>query len=154
MPIHVENRRRAPRLPTPLIRWIGARILEALGEGASELSVVATDDDAVHALNREWRGKDKATDVLSFSQLEGEMGAFPGPRQLGDVVISMDTAARQAEAIGHALRDEFERLLIHGVLHLLGHDHVNGGLQARKMKGEEERILSILRARRPESPGT
>ena len=121
-------------------------ILEAVEEHDSELSVVLTDDPSIHALNREHRGKDKATDVLSFSQLEGD--PFPGEaRILGDVVISMDTAARQAESIGHSLADEVRRLLIHGVLHLLGHDHVHGGPQARKMKREEERVEEVLRQR-------
>ncbi len=119
-------------------------ILEALGEADSELSVLLTDDATVHGLNREHRHKDAPTDVLSFSQLEGEHVLPGAPRVLGDVVISMDTAARQAESIGHSLADEVRRLLIHGVLHLLGHDHVNGGTQARKMRAEEERLERVL----------
>lgn len=104
-----------------------------------------TDDAAIREINRTWRHKDKATDVLSFSQVEGEP-APPGTRHvvLGDVIISMDTAQRQAEAIGHSLDDEVQRLLVHGILHLLGHDHVHGGHQARRMKLEEQRLLGIL----------
>lgn len=112
----------------------------------SDLSVVLADDATIHTLNLKWRGKDKETDVLSFSQREGD--AFPAPSQapmLGDVVISMDTAQRQAQKIGHSLEDEVARLLVHGVLHLLGHDHVQGGAQSRKMKAEEARILEILK---------
>ncbi|MEM6733107.1 MAG: rRNA maturation RNase YbeY [Myxococcota bacterium] len=125
------------------LRTIAAAILDGLDERNSELSVVMTDDETIRELNRVHRGKDKATDVLSFSQVEGEL--FPGEKRvLGDVVISLDTAARQAESIGHSLEDEVKRLLVHGVLHLLGHDHVHGGPQARKMKREENRILPLI----------
>lgn len=111
----------------------------------AELSVVVTDDEHIHALNREWRGKDKPTDVLSFPQQAPSPGGGP---VLGDVVISGDTAQRQAHERGHSLEHELERLLVHGVLHLLGHDHVRGGAQARRMKAEEERLMRLL-AREP-----
>lgn len=122
-------------------------ILEAVGEERAELSVLLTDDARIRELNREHRGKDEATDVLSFPQVEDEFLLSGAPRILGDVVISMETAARQAESIGHSLAAEVRRLLIHGVLHLLGHDHVHGGHQARKMKQEEARIERALAQR-------
>lgn len=147
MPVALQNRRHHPRLKSAAVRCIAERVLEGLGESEAELSVVLTGDDAVQELNRTYRNKDKPTDVLSFSLLEGE-GELPVElevRVLGDVVISMDTAARQAESIGHSLTDEVTRLLIHGVLHLLGHDHVNGGLQARRMRDEERRLAEWCR---------
>src|SRR5438067_2273405 len=97
------------------------RLLEA--EGISprcELSLVFCDDDQIRELNRDYMGEDCPTDVLSFPQ-----GAPPtprGPRPLGDVVISVPAAARQAAGAGHSLSAEVEWLLLHGVLHLLGHD--------------------------------
>lgn len=105
-----------------------------------------TDDASIQAINRTWRAKDKPTDVLSFSQIEGDEVPAPGSRGavLGDVIISTDTAQRQAERIGHSLDEEIQRLLVHGILHLLGHDHVHGGWQARRMKLEEQRLLGIL----------
>ncbi|MEO0812725.1 MAG: rRNA maturation RNase YbeY [Myxococcota bacterium] len=143
MPVQLQNRRKAPRVASPWVRSLATALLDALDEQGSELSVVLTDDLSIRALNREHRNKDKATDVLSFSQIEGPV--FPGEsRVLGDVVISMETAARQAREIGHSLEDEVRRLLIHGALHLLGHDHVNGGPQARKMKREEDRLERAL----------
>jgi probable rRNA maturation factor len=123
---------------------IARTILGALDSTDADLSIVLCDDATIHALNREWRGKDKPTDVLSFSQVEGERGSAS---VLGDVVISTDTAARQALDAGLSVDEEIVRLLVHGVLHLLGHDHVHGGWQARKMKLEERRILRALRRR-------
>jgi len=98
----------------------------------------------MRALNNSWRGKDKTTDVLSFSQMEGVRPQGDGPDLLGDVVISMPTALRQAVARGHTLEEEMARLLVHGILHLLGHDHVHGGWQAKKMRAEERRLLMAL----------
>lgn len=116
----------------------------AVDEDDSILSAVFTGDEDIRTLNRVHRGHDKPTDVLAFSQLEGKQirGEI---RVLGDVVISMDTAARQAGSLGHSLRHELERLLVHGVLHLLGYDHVHGGREAARMVAEENRILHLLR---------
>ncbi len=119
-----------------------------LEERTVHLSVVS--DDEIRELNRQWRSKDKATDVLSFSQVEASaddgfpVNIFPGPQPLGDIVISFETASRQALEIGHSTDEEYQRLIVHGFLHLLGHDHVNGGRQAAKMKREEERLLVYL----------
>ncbi len=83
------------------------------------VTLVLTTDRRIRFLNRTWRGIDKATDVLSFPA-----GADPGPvRHLGDVVVSRDTAARQARQEGHALATELRVLALHGLLHLLGYDH-------------------------------
>jgi len=126
-----------------------------LGYPDAELSIVIIDDERMHALNLEWRRKDRPTDVLSFPQWSAqELAALSaaqaaGPVVLGDVVISLDTASRQAEALGHTLEAEIRRLLIHGILHLLGHDHVHGGTQARRMKREERRLTLLLDAALP-----
>lgn len=102
----------------------------------AEISVVLTDDEQMHVLNRDYRGKDKPTDVLSFSQLEGEPFAVEAEDriELGDVVISVDTAKRQASAHGHSLQDELNLLLAHGILHLLGYDDEteNGAAEMRR----------------------
>ncbi len=83
--------------------------------------------------------------MLSFAQEEGEgPGPVGAPRVLGDVVISVETAARQATQLGHSLETEMRRLLVHGLLHLLGYEHVHGGRQAAKMKREEARLLGVL----------
>ena len=91
-----------------------------------EWSLTFATDEAVHALNREYRGVDRPTDVLSFAQEEGE-DEFPlhegGERMLGDVIIAVPTALRQAEERGHDVDAELALLMIHGLLHLLGDDH-------------------------------
>lgn len=98
-------------------------MLAALDLSKAELSVLLTDDRTIHALNREHRGKDRPTDVLAFP-LDEEPSAVAGPeRLLGDVVISLDTAARQAAARRRPLEAEVRFLLAHGVLHLVGFDH-------------------------------
>ncbi|MBM4367891.1 MAG: rRNA maturation RNase YbeY [Deltaproteobacteria bacterium] len=108
------------------------RLLALLGRPRAELSVLLCDDAFIAELNRQYRQKEGPTDVLSF--------AMDDERVLGDVVISLDTARRQAEAIGHALDDELRVLLVHGCLHLLGHDHEAPGDDAR-MAAEESRCL-------------
>ncbi|HEX6511890.1 MAG TPA: rRNA maturation RNase YbeY [Chloroflexota bacterium] len=91
----------------------------------AEVNLVLTDDEGIHALNQQYRGVDSPTDVLSFSQLEGESVAatIEGTLLLGDIVISVDTATRQAAELGHELMYELSLLAIHGALHLLGYDH-------------------------------
>jgi probable rRNA maturation factor len=91
-------------------------------DSIQELSLLVTTDPHIQELNRDFRGKDKPTDVLSFPQLEGDH-IGPSPISLGDVVISLDTTLRQAQEIGHSPGNEVLRLLIHGILHLLGYDH-------------------------------
>ena len=122
------------------LRELASRILRDLGSPDAELSILITDDEEVHALNRNYRGKDAPTDVLSFSQMEGE-GGDPEGRLLGDVVISWDRAVRQGEEYGHGTRKELRRLLVHGVLHLLGHDHEGSKEEADRMKTLEDRLL-------------
>lgn len=112
--------------------------LETIGQEHSELSVALVDDAEIRALNARWRDKPRATDVLSFSLLEGDYADHRGGL-LGDVVISVETAAAQAAERRHSLDDEVARLLIHAVLHLIGHDH-EADEEARIMQREERRI--------------
>ena len=117
-----------------------AGVLGAVEAADAELSVMLCSDAAIQALNGEWRGKEVPTDVLSFPQGDMPPGA---PRHLGDVVISLDTAMRQATEQGHSLAQEMAVLLVHGVLHLLGHDHDEAAERAR-MHAEEQRLLAAL----------
>ncbi len=112
----------------------------------AELSLVLVSDAVMRRLNRDWRGKDRPTDVLSFAQAEGPGGAPAG--LLGDVVISLDTARRQAAERAAPLGSELDRLLVHGVLHLLGYDHERSPAEARRMQRRERAL-----ARRMAGPG-
>ncbi|MEO8456586.1 MAG: rRNA maturation RNase YbeY [Chloroflexota bacterium] len=122
-----------------------ARItLEMERTPSCQLSVLVTGDDEVRQLNREYAGDDHATDVLSFSLREGEPFISPDATdRLGEVIVSFDTATRQAEEAGHELEDEIAHLLVHGVLHLLGLDHLEPEDET-KMRLHERRILSEL----------
>ena len=179
------------------LRADARRLMALVGLAACELSIVIADDAFVHALNREFRGKDRPTDVLSFSQLEEAHdvradGARPGQRRaaaprgadsglaagrrrrrgatlaqppppgrlpepppayplvaapgtaLGDVVISVDTARRQARRLGVAPAVRMRTLLVHGLLHLLGYDHERSPAEARRMFARERELAAAL----------
>jgi probable rRNA maturation factor len=136
------RRRGLPAVDKGLLRRRARRILDVLGCDSAELSVCLVEDDTIEALNAAHRGKRRPTDVLSFSLIEGSHAQFRRGL-LGDVVIGVETAARQASAQGRDLNDEIARLLIHGVLHLLGHDHVRAA-EARRMRAEERRLARAL----------
>jgi len=136
-------RRGAARLDPGLLRDRARRILAELCHARSELSVALVDDAEIAALNAAWRRRRGPTDVLSFSLLEGRH-AERRAGLLGDVVIGVGVARRQARAAGRSLDDELARLLIHGVLHLVGHDHARAA-EARAMRAEERRLWRALR---------
>jgi probable rRNA maturation factor len=116
------------------------KLLASTDQGDAAISLTLVDDAAIRELNREHRGKDKPTDVLSFP-LEPE--PFSHERLLGDIVISIDTARRQAAGYDAPLQRELERLMIHGLLHVLGHDHMKAGERAR-MEAEERRLAAAI----------
>jgi len=122
----------------------GRRLLAALRLPEAELSLVLVSDAVMRRLNRQWRGADRPTDVLSFAQAEGQGGAPEG--LLGDVVISVDTARRQARERAAPLTRELDRLLIHGVLHLLGYDHERSPAEAQRMQRRERSLARQLDA--------
>ncbi len=106
----------------------------------AELSLVICDDSFIAELNRHYLGRQGPTNVLAFAMGEGEdAGMTPG--LLGDVVVSADTALREAEENGLDPAEHFMRLVIHGILHLLGHDHEQGGPEAERMEQLTERLL-------------
>jgi rRNA maturation RNase YbeY len=130
----------------PLLRRLARASLDHLGEDGSELSIALVDDAEMRRLNRDWRGKDRTTDVLAFAQREGEAelpaGSGEAPALLGDVVISLPTAARQAAERGHGLERELAELLVHGILHLLGWDHERSPAEARRMFAKQREVVA------------
>jgi probable rRNA maturation factor len=122
------------------------RILSALGcpEG-TELSISIVGDRSIRTINREYLAKDRPTNVISFSLQEGECGGI-NPRALGDVIISADTAAREAEEGGLSFFERLSFLLLHGILHLCGYDHERSGEdEAKKMEQKEQQLFRILK---------
>ena len=116
-----------------------------MGCTSSELSVTIVGDRSIRQLNRDYLEKDRPTNVISFSMQEGEFGSV-SPDLLGDVVISADTAAREAEEAGISFNERLVFLLLHGILHLTGYDHErSGAAEARRMEAREQELFAQLR---------
>lgn len=143
MPVLVQNRQRQCKLPLRQLRRIVEQILQGEGFPDHEVSVSFVSDHMMRELNRLYRGYDRPTDVLAFSMREGQ-GTLINPHLLGDVVVSLDQARRQAAENGHSLELELKVLLIHGVLHLLGYDHETSRREGNKMRAKESRLLQAL----------
>lgn len=123
---------------------------------ACEVSVSLVDDETIRDLNRQYRGNDAPTDVLSFSQIEGDcssLGSWPDgvPVPLGDIVVSMPRVRSQAAEFGHSAAREYGYLLAHGLLHLLGFDH-EAPDDAASMRAAEEEVLEAAGLRRDAAP--
>jgi probable rRNA maturation factor len=148
------------KLPVP-VRWIRQLIAEVLAraekdiciEAVCELNVVFTDDKRIRVINREYRNKDKATDVLSFPQFQPK--EIRGQRKvrgiagsyLGDLVISTETTLSQAKEFGVSPKEELVRLVVHGVLHLCGYDHEKvPAREAQAMRRRERQIRAAIHA--------
>ncbi len=125
------------------VKGITEKILKKLDLDGVEVSITLTDDESIRELNKNWRGKDKATDVLSFPINEKPLGYKY--KVLGDVVISIPYAKKQAEEIGFSYKEEVLRLLIHGILHLLGYDHEKSEEEAKIMFSIQDKIFEDLR---------
>jgi probable rRNA maturation factor len=140
VPVLTENRAAGQVDLAGLERRLG-RVLAALKVGpAEELSLLIVDDQEMAELNQQWLGRQGPTNVLAFSQREGSAG--PHTELLGDVVVSLDTCAREAADNGLEPGEHLLRLIIHGVLHLLGHEHEKGGPEARRMEELTEELLA------------
>jgi len=150
MNIWILNQQKIASVKKEWSRGIVQRVLKAEGVKTDEVSIVFCDDDFIHELNKKYRGIDGATDVLSFSlgieeQRDTEDGDKPvGIVSLGEIIISVETAARQAEECHHSIERELEILLIHGVLHLIGYDHSVEDWEQGKMYERQIGLLGEL----------
>ncbi len=125
--------RRPAKGTVAALRSAADHVLRRLGVAGGEVGVLICGDERIRALNRTFRGRDKATDVLSFPSGDAQPD---GPTYLGDVAISLDTARRQAVAAGIEESRELVVLLVHGLLHLLGHDHERDGGEMVRLEKE------------------
>ena len=150
MPVLLQNRQRAVAVNCAWLSRTAEAVLSAAHAEAAELSLVLVSDRRMRALNQRYRKKDRPTDVLAFPLLErgqiylSRRKTNLSPVLLGDVVISMPTAKRQAAALEHSLSEEVARLLVHGVLHLLGYDHERSERDALLMARKEQAVLRAV----------
>lgn len=152
--IILEAEVEAPDTVEPLLRRVISAALEAEGmDLPCEINVLLTDDEGIHQVNLDMRGVDRPTDVLSFPMFDLSPGEKPGEEHedpdtglvpLGDMCISLERAAAQAEEYGHSVERELSYLAVHSVLHLLGYDHMDEGPMKAQMREREESIMAEL----------
>ncbi len=155
MPVQLTNRQRRFPVNPDALAATAQDCLDLLGVGHGSLSVLLVNDRAMRPMNRYYRGIDRATDVLSFPMLEGTpeqisaalrtARSIPYAEEIGDVVISVETARAQAAEHGIPVEAELAVLLAHGILHLLGYDHETGAADAAKMRAAEQALLERLK---------
>ncbi|MGN1442955.1 MAG: rRNA maturation RNase YbeY [Acutalibacteraceae bacterium] len=147
----ISNSQNAVKIPTGvrmlIRRCCNAVLVNEQFKGPAEISVTIVDDEQIHELNLKHRNIDASTDVLSFPL--GENGVYDvnpetGAQLLGDIVISIEHAVKQAKVYGHSLDREIAFLTVHSMLHLLGYDHEAGGLELVHMREREEAVLTQL----------
>jgi probable rRNA maturation factor len=141
MPVEIVRKKAGGTFSNRELKRIALKVLKLLGQSQAELSVALVNNKEIRKLNAKYRRKDYATDVLAFPAANG----LPiDVRMLGDVVISVEKAQEQAKERGRTLNQETVTLLIHGILHLLGHDHERSAKEARIMGGLEKKIYRTL----------
>ncbi len=139
--VGISKQGAAKKVPVRRLKKAARRILGLLHQDGVELSLALVGDEEIRKLNARYRNKNGPTDVLSFPSKEH---LPPGEKILGDVVISVEQANRQAKKRGKALDEEMETLLIHGILHILGYDHERSKKEATIMWGLEKKIHRAL----------
>ena len=154
IPITADREGAADKRTCALIRRTIRTALAAEGLTAPcEVDVLLTDDEGIHQINLDMRNVDRPTDVLSFPEFDLKPEELPAAEDadpgtglipLGDMVLSMERVAAQAEEYGHSRQRELAYLVTHSVLHLLGYDHMDEGEMKRQMRGREEAIMALL----------
>jgi probable rRNA maturation factor len=147
----IDNKQKAVKIPTGL-RMLVRRCCNAVLKmeqftDPAEISVIFVDNEQIQKLNAQYRNKDVSTDVLSFPM--GENGNYDlnhatGAKILGDIVLSVEKAVEQADRYGHSLEREVGYLTAHSMLHLLGYNHENGGIEKVRMREKEEQVMTQL----------
>ena len=130
-------------MPLKKIRRTVEVILDALDCPDGEISILIVDDPQIEKLNRKYLNRTGPTNVIAFSMREGEFSHL-SPQLLGDVVISTDTAAKEAQNSGMSMEQRFSELLVHGILHLFGYDHENSKQNAQEMGKKSQELLDII----------
>jgi probable rRNA maturation factor len=139
--IDVVSRQRLLKIDRDRVGQLAADVLAAVGRTGVAATIAIVRDPRIRALNRRYRDKDRATDVLSFPSGSEEESGLEDGNYLGDVVISADTALRQASRAGHSIERELSELVIHGILHLCGYDHESDRGQMNRLELKLRRKL-------------
>lgn len=147
----IKNNQKEVKIPTGirllLRRCCNAVLIMEQFNDSAEISITFVDEEQIHILNKEHRGVDRPTDVLSFPLGEnGEYDINPenGAKMLGDIVLNISRVVRQADEFGHSFQREIAYLTAHSMLHLLGYDHVAGGIESVHMREKEEEVMKQL----------
>jgi len=143
MEVLIDDRQNRYRIAQKRIKKKAKTILNALESPDGELSILIVDDPEIAKLNKTYLGRSGPTNVIAFPMQEGAFGQI-NPNLLGDVVISLDTAAREAREDCISVESRFDQLLIHGILHLFGFDHEKTSEQTEEMTIKEEQLLKLL----------
>lgn len=141
MPVHMQSHVRRVTFDQARLDQLAQAILSDVGEASAELGIMFVGDQRMRGLNRRYRGKDRTTDVLAFAMREASHSSVG---LLGDVVIAVPTAIRQAKEAQRSLDEELTVLLVHGILHLCGYDHERSEKEAHRMHRRERMILRSL----------
>jgi probable rRNA maturation factor len=142
--ILIDNRQKQRKVQKTKIRKTAQALLNALGNPDGELSIVITDDPQIQALNQQYLNRQGPTNVIAFPMREGDFSDI-NPHMLGDVVISVDTAHREARDLGICFEDRFDFLLIHGILHLFGYDHETSKKDEKIMEEKSEELFELIK---------
>jgi len=143
MDIQIANRQKRHTISLKKIRQAARILLDALKRPDAELSVLLVDDREITGINLAFLNRHGPTNVIAFPMREGAYGDLT-PNLLGDVVICVDTALRESRLAGRTLEERLTELMVHGVLHLCGYDHENGGRPARRMADKSRRLVKKI----------
>ena len=144
MPVSLQVRVRSIRFGRQSVLRLAQAVLDLIGESSADLGLSFVGDRRMRSLNHRFRGKDRSTDVLAFALREAERLSRVSRQVLGDIVISVPTALRQAKEGRRSLEEEIVALLIHGALHLCGYDHERGHAESRRMRRKERTVRLAL----------
>jgi len=143
MEVLIENRQSRHKIPLKTIKYQVQVILDALDCPDGEISILIVDDPQIEELNQKYLNREGPTNVIAFAMREGEFSDL-SPHLLGDVVISTDTAAQEAQIAATSVERRFSELLVHGILHLMGFDHETSGKDARIMEDKSRELIELI----------
>ena len=144
MEVLIDNRQSRHKISLKKIKQTAQVILSALDCPDSEISILIVDDPQIAELNQQYLNREGPTNVIAFAMREGEFSDL-SPHLLGDVVISADTAAREAQIAATSMEQRFNELLVHGILHLMGYDHETSDDAARVMEQKSQELMELIR---------